>query len=81
MEIDILRFLPPAVIVSTVLTVFISALLKRLDKKEFFKGYRVIFPLIFSFGFSWLMRIGSFFQSPDQVWFYWAVIFMASVVF
>ena len=81
MGVDILRFLPAAVIVSIVLTVFVSEILKRLDQKKLFKGYRIVLPLILSFGFSWLMKIGSFFQSPDQVWFYWAVIFMASVVF
>ncbi len=72
---------PAGVFIAIILTVVFSEWLKKLDKKDVFKGYRVILPLFLSLGFSWLLRIGNFFQSPDQVWFYWAVIFMIAIVF
>jgi hypothetical protein len=55
-----------------------TELVKKLDKKNRLKGYRVYLPLVFSFGAAALLRTGNFF-APEQVWFWWAVIFAFSV--
>jgi hypothetical protein len=75
---DILSLLPFFVLVSVVLVVAFAELVKRLDKKDRLKGYRVYIPLVFSFGTAWLLRIGNFFVS-EQVWFWWVAIFGFSV--
>ena len=79
--IDLTKYLPVAVIVVGIATVILSELVKKIDKKNIFKGYKVIFPLFFSLGFSWLLRIGRFFANPDQVWFYWTIICLGSICF
>lgn len=56
------------------LVIIFTELIKRLDKKDKLKGYRVWIPVLLSFGISCLLRLGDFFQ-PQQVWFWWAVIF------
>ena len=75
---DILSLLPFFVLVSIALVVVFTELVKRLDKKNRFKGYRVYIPLALSFGAAVLLRIGNFFVS-EQMWFWWAVIFGFSV--
>jgi hypothetical protein len=55
-----------------------TELIKRLDKKDRLKGYRVYIPLVLSMGAAGLLRIGNFFV-PEQMWFWWAVIFGFSV--
>jgi hypothetical protein len=75
---DILSLLPVFVLISVALVVVLTELIKRLDKKDWLKGYRVYVPLIFSLGAAWLLRIGNFFV-PEQMWFWWAVIFGFSV--
>lgn len=72
------QLLPAAVIVSVIVVVLLSELLKRLDKKNFLKGYRVLFPAFLSLGMSALLDIGTFI-GVGQLWFYWAVIFALSV--
>jgi Na+-translocating ferredoxin:NAD+ oxidoreductase RnfA subunit len=76
--VDILSLLPFFVLVSIALVVVFTELMKRLDKKNRFKGYRVYIPLALSFGAAALLRIGNFFV-PEQMWFWWAVIFGFSV--
>jgi Na+-translocating ferredoxin:NAD+ oxidoreductase RnfA subunit len=76
--VDILSLLPVFVLVSIALVVVFTELIKRLDKKDRLKGYRVYIPLILSLGAAGLLRIGNFFI-PEQMWFWWAVIFGFSV--
>jgi hypothetical protein len=75
---DILSLLPFFVLVAVALVVVFTELIKRLDKKDRLKGYRVYVPLALSFGAAALLRIGNFFVS-EQMWFWWAVIFGFSV--
>lgn len=70
---------PVFVIIAIVTVIVFTELIKRLDKKDVLKGYRVWIPLILSLLASVALRIGNFFANPDQVWFYWAVIFALSV--
>jgi hypothetical protein len=58
--------------------VIFTELVKRLDKKDVLKGYRVYIPLALSFGASFLLKIGNFYAS-SQLWFWWAVIFGFSI--
>jgi hypothetical protein len=60
------------------MTVVLTELIKRLDKKNVLKGYRVYVPLVISFGVTGLLKIGNFFI-PEQFWFWWAVVFGLSV--
>jgi Na+-translocating ferredoxin:NAD+ oxidoreductase RnfA subunit len=75
---DVLSLLPVFIMVSIALVVMFTELIKRLDKKDRLKGYRVYIPLVLSFGAAALLRIGNFFVS-EQMWFWWAVIFGFSV--
>jgi hypothetical protein len=65
---DILNLLPFFVLIAVVLVVMFTKLIKRLDKKDRLKGYRVYIPLVLSFGAAGLLRIGNFFVS-EQMWF------------
>ena len=75
---DILSLLPFFVLVSIALVVVCTELVKKLDRKDRLKCYRVYIPLALSFGAAALLRIGNFFVS-EQMWFWWAVIFGFSV--
>jgi hypothetical protein len=75
---NVLSLLPVFVLVAITLVVIFTELIKKLDKKDRFKGYRVYIPLALSFGAAWLLRIGNFFAS-GQMWFWWAAIFGFSV--
>jgi cyanate permease len=75
---DVLSLLPVFILVSIALVVVFTELIKRLDKKDRLKGYRVYIPLALSLGVAGLLRIGNFFV-PGQMWFWWAVIFGFSV--
>ncbi|MDR1901636.1 MAG: hypothetical protein LBQ88_05050 [Treponema sp.] len=77
---QIANFLPAFIGTAIALVVVFTEIVKRLDKKDRLKGYRVYVPLVFSFGAAGLLRIGNFFV-PEQVWFWWAVIFGFSVLF
>jgi hypothetical protein len=76
--INLANLLPGFVVIAICLVVAVTELIKRLDKKDFMKGYRVYIPLGLSFGAAGLLRIGNFFV-PEQMWFWWAVIFGFSV--
>lgn len=69
---------PAFIIIAIVLVVILTEIVKRLDRKGVLKGYRVYLPLVFSLGAAALLRIGNFFV-PEQMWFWWAVIFGFSV--
>jgi hypothetical protein len=69
---------PAFIVVAILLTVMLSELVKRLDRRDRLKGHRICLPLVFSLGAAALLRIGNFFV-PEQVWFWWAVIFGFSV--
>jgi apolipoprotein N-acyltransferase len=69
---------PAFIIIAVVLVVVLTEIVKRLDRKDTLKGYRVYLPLVFSFGAAGLLRIGNFFVS-EQMWFWWAAIFGFSV--
>jgi hypothetical protein len=72
------NLLPAFIVLAIGLVVMLTEIVKRLDKKDALKGYRVYLPLAFSFGAAGLLRIGNFFV-PEQMWFWWAVIFGFSV--
>jgi Na+-translocating ferredoxin:NAD+ oxidoreductase RnfA subunit len=71
-------FFPAFIVLAIAWVVVMTEIVKRLDKKDALKGYRVYLPLAFSFGAAVLLRIGNFFVS-EQMWFWWAVIFGFSV--
>lgn len=75
---DLTKLLPAAVIVAIIMVVIFSELIKKLDRKDRLKGYRVYLPVGISLGFSALLRIGNFI-AEGQIWYYWAVIFAVSV--
>lgn len=75
---DLSRLLDAGVGVAIVLTVIFTELIKKLDKNDRLKGYRVWIPAILSLVFSAVMAFGEFFIL-QQVPFYAAVIFGVSV--
>ena len=72
------NLLPAFVFFAVFLVVMFTELIKRLDKKDCLKGYRVYIPLILSFVFTGLLLIGNFFATK-QFWFWWVLIFGFSV--
>jgi hypothetical protein len=77
---DIGSLFPAFIFIAISLVVVITEFIKRFDKKNILKGYRVYVPLVLSLGASGLLRIGNFFV-PEQMWFWWAIIFGFSVFF
>ncbi|MDR3173003.1 MAG: hypothetical protein LBU19_02025 [Treponema sp.] len=75
---DILTFLPGFIFTAVVLVVILTEAVKKIDTKDRLKGYRVYIPLGLSLGAAGLLRVGNFFV-PEQMWFWWAVIFGFSV--
>jgi hypothetical protein len=75
-----ISFLPGFIGIAVVLVVILTEIVKNLDKKNRLKGCRVYIPLVLSLGAAGLLRIGNFFV-PEQMWFWWAVIFGFSVLF
>jgi len=71
-------FLPAFIAIAITLVIVFAELIKRLDRKDILKGYRVWIPAALSGGAAWLLRLGNFFD-PQQVWFWWAAIFAFSV--
>ena len=72
------NILPVFIVIAIILVVVFAELIKRLDRKNWLKGYRVWIPAVLSCGAAWLLRLGDFFDKPQQVWFWWAVIFAFS---
>ncbi|MDR1315252.1 MAG: hypothetical protein LBK13_00140 [Spirochaetales bacterium] len=77
---NILNLFPFFITLAVALVVIFTELVKKLDKKDRLKGYRVYVPIVFSAGAAFLLRRGNFFVS-EQVWFWWVVIFGFSVFF
>jgi hypothetical protein len=75
---NIVNLLPFFIAIAIALVVIFTELVKKLDKKDRLKGYRVYIPLVFSLGSAFLLKVGNFFVS-GQMWFWWAVIFGFSV--
>lgn len=78
MSVDLNKLLPAAVIVAIILTVIFTEIIKKADKKDKLKGYRIYVPAILSGIESAVLAFGEFFIWK-QVPFYWAVIFAVSV--
>lgn len=78
MTLDLEKLLPSAVIVAVFVTVLLTEIIKKADKKDRLKGYRIYIPAILSGAESALLALGEFFIWK-QVPFYWAVIFAISV--
>ena len=72
------NILPVSIVIAIALVIVFAELIKKLDRKNILKGYRVWIPAVLSGGAAWLLRLGGFFL-PLQVWFWWAVIFAFSV--
>jgi len=73
-----MNILPVFIVIAITLVIVFTELVKRIDRKNRLKGYRVWVPVLLSCGVAWLLRLGDFFQA-QQVWFWWAVIFAVSV--
>ena len=78
MNIDLSRLLPAAVIAAIFLTVILTELIKKADRNDRLKGYRIYIPAALSRLESALLAFGAFF-SWRQTPFYWATIFAVSV--
>lgn len=78
MSVDLSKLLPAAVILAIFITVALTEVIKKADKKDKLKGYRIYIPAILSGLESVLLAFGEFFIWK-QVFFYWAVIFAISV--
>ena len=78
MSIDLNKLLPPAVIGAIILRGNFTEIIKKTDKKDKLKGYRIYVPAILSGIESAVLAFGEFFIWK-QVPFYWAVIFAVSV--
>ena len=77
-SVDLQQFLPAAVIVAIILTVLLTEIVKKADKKDKLKGYRIYIPALLSGLESAALAFGEFF-TWKQTPFYWAVIFAVSV--
>ena len=75
---SIMNLLPVFIVIAIAMVVIFTELIKKLDKKDRLKGYRVYVPLALSFGTAYLLKIGNFFVT-EQMWFWWAVIFGFSI--
>ncbi len=60
------------------LTVGFTQLVKKIDKKNRLKGWRVWIPILFSAFFAFLLWQGAFFASRE-FWFWWAMIYGISI--
>ncbi len=75
---NIINLLPFFIIVAVALTVAFTEFIKKVDKRDKLKGYRIYIPLAVSFVIAFLLKIGNFFVA-EQMWFWWAVIFGFSI--
>ncbi|MDR0302362.1 MAG: hypothetical protein LBI04_08655 [Treponema sp.] len=76
---NVMNLLPFFIVIAIALVVIFTELIKRFDKKERLKGYRVYLPLVLSFAAAYLLKRGNFFVT-EQMWFWWAVIFGFSIM-
>ena len=75
---NIMNLLPFFIAFAIAIVVMFTELIKKLDRKDRLRGYRVYVPLALSFGIAHLLKIGNFFVT-EQMWFWWAVIFGFSI--
>jgi uncharacterized membrane protein (DUF441 family) len=75
---NIMNLLPFFIILAIALTVIFTELIKKLDKKDRLKGWRIYIPLVVSFVTAYFLKRGNFFVT-EQMWFWWAVIFGFSI--
>ncbi len=75
---DLSTLFPVFIMIAILCVVILTEIIKRFDRKDRLKGYRVWIPAILSLAMAWLLRIGAFFE-PNQVWFWWAVLFAVPV--
>ena len=73
-----INILPVFVLIAIALVIIFTELIKKLDRKNWLKGYRVWVPAVLSGGVAYLLGFGKFFAEPNQMWFWWAVIFAIS---
>jgi len=73
-----INFLPAFIVIAIIVVIAFTELIKKLDKKDRLKGYRVWIPAVLSGGIALLASFGNFFAEPNQIWFWWAVIFAIS---
>lgn len=78
MTFDLSTFLLPCVITAIILVVIGTEMIKKQDKDNKLKGYRIYIPLSLSAAASSILAFGQFY-SWRQAPFYWAVIFGVSV--
>ena len=74
-----INILPMFVATAIALVIMFTEVIKRFDRKNRLKGYRVWIPAVLSCGAAWLLRLGNFFQEPNKFWFWWAAIFGVSI--
>jgi predicted membrane channel-forming protein YqfA (hemolysin III family) len=73
-----INILPVFIVIAIIVVIAFTELIKKLDKKDRLKGYRVWIPAVLSGGIAYLLGFGKFFAEPNQIWFWWAVIFAIS---
>ena len=78
MNADLTQYLPAAVIAASVLTIMLTEIIKRADKMDRLKGYRIYIPAVLSALFSVALAFGEFYIWKQAV-FYWAAIFAVAV--
>jgi len=76
--ININNVLPAFIVIAIIAVIIITEIIKKLDVKDWLKGYRVWIPAVLSGGIAYLLGLGKFFAEPNQIWFWWAVIFAIS---
>jgi len=72
------NILPAFIVIAIVAVILITEVIKKLDVKNWLKGYRVWIPAVLSGGVAYLLGLGKFFAEQNQLWFWWAVIFAIS---
>jgi predicted membrane channel-forming protein YqfA (hemolysin III family) len=58
------NILPVFVVIAIALVIVFTELIKKLDVKNWLKGYRVWIPAVLSGGAAYLLGIGKFFPEP-----------------
>ena len=75
---NVFNLLPVFISLAVALVVIFTELIKRLDKRNSLKGYRIYIPMVLSCVFAYLLKIGNFFVT-EQFLFWWAAIFGFSI--
>lgn len=75
---NFLNLLPVFIAIAVAMVVIFTELIKAIDKNGWLKGYRIYIPMILSFVFAYLLKIGNFFAT-EQFLFWWVTIFGISI--